>query len=135
MDYNDWIICNECKKLLPISCFYTHWGHSTTAKDKNKKYLKVHKTCKKCWSRLRLERVHGIKLQIEEEKIENEIQEYQPAQTEAWIIRNLKRFGNCYIRDLRKVNIKTAVEELGFNIRIIALQSMNGYILEKKKGE
>lgn len=127
------ITCNECRRELTINNFYTHYGTSQTCKDKSKKYLKVNHICKNCRARLRRERISEIKEQIEERKIQEEIQlTKKEIETPQWIIRNLKWYGNCYVKKLRKINMEKLPEQVGFEIKVEPAGDINGYILERK---
>lgn len=51
-----------------------------------------------------------------------------------WVLRNLKRFGNCYIKHLNKVDIPGMEEELNKEIIVRKTsKDCQGYILEVKK--
>ena len=131
----DWVRCKHCGKVLPISCFYTHWGISTTSKDKRQKYLKINHTCKKCRAQIRKDRINGIVHDVVERRVQEiqDIQIYKPSKTLYWVVRNLKHYGNCFVRKLRKVNLQKTSEAVGFEIKVTpAGGDLDGYILERK---
>lgn len=132
MNMDDWVECNECHKKLPVTCFYTHWGTSQTCKDKRQKYLKINHTCKKCRAKIRQQKIDGIRDQILQQRIEEQVTSYEPKMVLGWVVRNLKRFGNCYVRRLGRIDIQATAQAIGAPIRIIQVQE-DGYILEKKK--
>lgn len=133
MSYDDYIECKECKKLLPISCFYAHYSYGT--KGNPKLYLKIHKTCKKCKAAIRQQKIEGIRDQILQQRIEEQVTSYEPKMVLGWVVRNLKRFGNCYVRRLGRIDIQATQDQVGYKLTVLALQNNDGYILQVKKGE
>lgn len=119
----DAVVCKVCGKKMPISNFYTYIGYT-----RGVAYLKVHKTCKKCKSILRLQ-----KLNKEEPIVEKYLKEIvvEPPRRSNWILRNLREHGNCYIREKSSVDVEQLSLMLGKEITV--RQEVDGCILEIKK--
>lgn len=149
------IICNTCHKQLPINCFYQH----DRLYPNGRVYHKINHKCKLCTSSSRAERYqnnkeHENKLRVENRRkarqremmLEYSYGEYEEQQkTEKpvvmeipkyyWVIRNLKNYGNCYIKHINRINQEQLELELGCELNIRKTSKENeGYILEIKKG-
>lgn len=118
--------CKECGKNLSESCFYIYFVNG---------YKNRYHVCKKCIS---------LKAKLKYNKIKeiDKFQEYQESSQEEkqklitpeWVIRNLKRFGNCYVRHIEKIDIHEAAILVGAMLSIRpSLKENDGYIIEIKK--
>ena len=131
----DLITCKCCLKRLPESCFY-----SKTQWKNGKSYFHYYHTCKKCIS---------LKNKIKKGTIDKEtlqpiiprgtitmipILKEKPKKDFSWVVRNLKRYGNCYVRKLSGIDIDYLTTEVGFQVISRRTSKENdGYILERKK--
>lgn len=128
----DFIVCKSCLKRLPESCFYS----KTQWKD-GRAYFNYYHTCKKCIS---------IKAKIRKGTIDKESLQSiplgatiptlkeKPKKDFSWVVRNLKRYGNCYVRKLSGIDIDYLTTEVGFQVISRRTSKENdGYILERKK--
>ncbi len=121
--------CKECGKNLSDSCFYKG------RKDKNVWTFKV---CKKCISLKRKQDLAANKRESwlsEKVRLADEMREQSPKTiTPMWVIRNLKRFGNCYVRKISKVNIPEAESLVGCKLKVrLSLKENDGYVIEVQK--
>jgi ppGpp synthetase/RelA/SpoT-type nucleotidyltranferase len=118
------ITCNSCGKRLSESCYYgaTQWKNG-------KQYINYYHVCKKCLS-LKAKAKNDLFKMEKEETPEEEV----PATVKSysWVLRNLQRFGNCYIKHLNKINLKELSIKLGFALRVRPTSKENkGYIIER----
>lgn len=123
------ITCKCCGRRLPESCFY---GSQSLGKN-GKIYYKRWKKCKKCISMDN----KSPEIITEEQEVQVNLEpmfkeEWSPLDDYSWVIRNLKRYGNCYIKHLSKINLQELKEALGSDIKIRPTEKENkGYILER----
>jgi len=117
------ITCNSCGKILSESCYYgaTQWKNG-------KQYINYYHVCKKCLS-LKAKAKNDL-FKMEKEETQEEV----PATVKSysWVLRNLQRFGNCYIKHLNKINLKELSIKLGFALKVRPTSKENkGYIIER----
>ena len=130
----DTILCKSCLKRLPENCFYSkiQWKNG-------KSYFHYYHTCKKCIS---------LKNKIKKGTIEKDTlqpipsgtitmitaSKEKPKKDFSWVVRNLKRYGNCYVREIQEIDIDYLTTEVGFQVISRRTSKENdGYILERKK--
>lgn len=115
------ITCKSCGKRLSELCFY-----SSVSYKNNKLYKKTYHMCKKC---IRLKTLSSQHITKETEPIE--VHEEFTLDSYSWVLRNLRKFGNCYIKHLSKVNISELSNKLGFDLNVRPTDKENkGYIIE-----
>ncbi len=116
--------CKECGKNLSESCFYFYFVNG------NKKQYHVCKKCITLKSKTRWERIKEEKKLQQAEASQNVKKQITPE----WVIRNLKRFGNCYVRKISKVNIPEAESLVGCKLKVrLSLKENDGYVIEVQK--
>lgn len=133
------MICKECKKELPETEFYS-WQQTYNTKN-GIKYCRVYKSiCKECYIAKRSlngnNRVRRNMKPKESPKVENIIFDEatikvknKKSKIPLWILRNLKNYGNCYIRN-NTYDLDYLGQIIGKKIEIKNLSV--GFILQKK---
>ena len=127
------ILCNNCLKRLPLGCFYSKIQHKN-----GKVYFNYYHVCKKCISvRRKLKNAQYIGASVQSVAVD-EAELLTPSSKQrrdvSWIIRNLEKFGNCYVRKLTDIDLEYLEARVGFAILTRSTSKENdGYILEKRK--
>lgn len=130
------MICKVCGENKGEDAFYLK-GHFVRGKF----YESFDKTCKVCHKQLRINKIEAKKIEEllkpkEEDSIEELIKPSKEKDNSnyGWVLRNLRKFGNCYIKHLSKIDIPEMEETLNNEILIRKTSKDNqGYILEIKK--
>ena len=66
--------------------------------------------------------------------VDDELLEVETNNNYSWVLRNLKRYGNCYIKHINRIDIPEMEEALNKQIPVRKTSKDNqGYILEIKK--
>ena len=153
-------ICKRCGKRLPIDCFYSYmsfvkgnWylkektnckkciseiNHERKEKSNATKRLWYQKNRDEIIARRRERYKELFGSQVEKVVIDEFIPQEKPDKPEEykylWVIRNLKNYGNCYIRRLNKIDLNYIQEQVGFNLTTRRTSKDNdGYIIERMK--
>lgn len=135
--------CKRCNRVLPESSFYqkSHYVRGNL-------YVSMTTRCKTCECEINRLRRMGL---YDKDKLRGKYKMYQTldmklkvnndvsytatkgtevADRDLWVIRNLKSYGNCYIKS--KHNLDKIEQELNCKL-VVRTLSDGGYILEVRK--
>lgn len=117
------IKCNKCGVEQPESNFY--YGRKYY---KNVVYVHYYKVCKSCISKRAKARADEKK-----EAIKEELKKIAESSKDKWIVRNLKRYGNCYIKYKEDHNLEELKTIYNIDYELQPAGDMLGFIIQVKR--